>query len=39
MAGIVFGLSLSVASTVVLLKALESLGRWPRRTAASQWAG
>jgi len=42
MAGIVFGLSLSVASTVVLLKALESWKaweRWPRRTAASQWAG
>jgi len=37
--GIVFGLALSVASTVVLLRALEQQGTLNRRTAASRWAG
>jgi monovalent cation:H+ antiporter-2, CPA2 family len=37
--GIVFGLALSVASTVVLLRALENRGIWKLSTAASPSAG
>jgi CPA2 family monovalent cation:H+ antiporter-2 len=36
---VVFGLSLSVASTVVLLRALEARGTSNPPTAASRWAG
>ncbi len=38
-AALVLGLSLSVASTVVLLRALEARGPWRRPMAASPWVG
>ena len=38
-AGLVFGLSLSVASTAVLLKALENRGTLATANGASRWAG
>lgn len=38
-AGLIFGLSLSVASTVVLLRALQARARSGRNAGASPWAG
>ena len=38
-AGLAFGLSLSVASTVALLRAFGAPGYWNRLTAVPLWAG